>query len=405
MRIASCLEVLQTIPFVVPFEQRVKIFRHRIAQDRMALPHHNRFYEPVARVTIRRESVFEDGYTYLNGLGSSLRERVAISFVDRHGLPEAGIDGGGVFKEFLTSCLKQAFDSNYGLFQTTRDQLLYPSPSSYATQDSQLKLVEFLGRIIGKAMYEGVLIDAAFSNFFLSKWLGKRSYLEDLPSLDQELYNGLIFLKNYDGNVERDLALNFSVSENEFGVSKTIELVPNGSNIPVTNENRIRYIYLAANYKLNVKIARQCQAFFRGLSDLISPSWIRIFNEAKLQILLGGNAVPIDIADLRANTTYNGVYDAEHPTIQLFWRVVAGFSEDERRRLVKFITSCSRPPLLGFRELQPQLCLRDSGSDEERLPSASTCVNLLKLPMYKSEDVLRNKLLYAINADAGFELS
>ena len=41
--------------------------------------------------------------------------------------------------------------------------------------------------------------------------------------------------------------------------------------------------------------------------------------------------------------------------------------------------------------------------DLERLPTASTCANLFKLPNYKYKEVLRKKLLYAINANAGFD--
>ena len=40
-----------------------------------------------------------------------------------------------------------------------------------------------------------------------------------------------------------------------------------------------------------------------------------------------------------------------------------------------------------------------------RLPTASTCFNLLKLPNFKSRKVLKEKLLYAIKAEAGFDLS
>lgn len=43
--------------------------------------------------------------------------------------------------------------------------------------------------------------------------------------------------------------------------------------------------------------------------------------------------------------------------------------------------------------------------ETKRLPSASTCFNLLKLPNFKSRKVLREKLLYAIRGAAGFELS
>jgi hypothetical protein len=53
-------------------------------------------------VEIRRAHVFEDGYAYLNGLKEQLRGHVVISFTDQYGIPEAGIDGGGLLKECLT---------------------------------------------------------------------------------------------------------------------------------------------------------------------------------------------------------------------------------------------------------------------------------------------------------------
>ena len=65
---------------------------------------------------------------------------------------------------------------------------------------------------MGRAMYQGILIDVAFAGFFLAKWLGKQSYLDDLASLDPELYKNLLFLKNYTGNPE-DLSLTFAVVE------------------------------------------------------------------------------------------------------------------------------------------------------------------------------------------------
>ena len=98
--------------------------------------------------------------------------------------------------------------------------------------------------------------------------------MDDLASLDSELYRGLIFLKHYSGDLA-DLALNFTVTQDEFGVPRSVELVPNGSNIPVTKENRLKYIYLVSLYKLSRQIKRQCNAFFDGLSEMIDPKWLR----------------------------------------------------------------------------------------------------------------------------------
>lgn len=44
-----------------------------------------------------------------------------------------------------------------------------------------------------------------------------------------------------------------------------------------------------------------------------------------------------------------GGYTADHPVIKIFWRVVESFTDEEKRKLLKFVTSCSRPPLLGFK--------------------------------------------------------
>jgi ubiquitin-protein ligase E3 C len=75
-------------------------------------------------------------------MGSDIKRRIAIQFVDSQGMVEAGIDGGGLFKEFLTTYVlrllinrfifirisKTTFDESYGLFKYTPDRLLYPSP-------------------------------------------------------------------------------------------------------------------------------------------------------------------------------------------------------------------------------------------------------------------------------------
>ncbi|BGP20322.1 hypothetical protein JCM10213_002049 [Rhodosporidiobolus nylandii] len=402
------LGVLNNIPFVIPFETRLSIFRQFVASDfaKLGLDANGHLRRAGHRAVIRRNHLAEDAYTHLNGLGSDLKKRVEISFIDEHGLEESGIDGGGLYKELLTSLTKEVFDSNRGLWLETAQQELYPNPHAYAKGEAQLPWYTFIGRILGAALYRGILVNVRFANFFLAKWLGRQSYLDDLASLDPELYRGLIKLKTYPGNVEEDLSLNFTITEDDFGVSRTIDLIPGGSEIPVTNDNRMQYIVLVSHYRLNVQIAPQCRAFFKGLSEIINPRWLRMFNQSELAVLVGGTDEAIDIDDLKRNTVYSGwSADENTPTIQAFWDVVASFSKEERAQLVRFVTSCERPPLLGFSQLNPLFAIRKSSDDQERLPTSATCVNLLKLPEYTDPANLREKLLYAITSGAGFDLS
>lgn len=74
-----------------------------------------------------------------------------------------------------------------------------------------------------------------------------------------------------------------------------------------------------------------------------------MFDQEELQVLISGAAVPIDIEDLKQNTNYSGGYAADHPVIKMFWQVVEELTDEQKRQLLKFITSCSRPPLLGFK--------------------------------------------------------
>lgn len=393
------LGVLNNIPFAIQFETRVLIFRRFVENDKW-----NRNRETHGRidVSIRRGHIAQDGYDRL--AEADLRAPIAITFIDQFGEPEAGIDGGGVFKEFFTSLCKEVFDTDRGLWLANKRNEIYPNPHSYATEPHNLNWYRFIGRILGKALYKGILVEVAFAGFFLAKWLDKQSFLDDLASLDPDLYQGLIFLKNYTGDVE-DLALNFTVAIEEFGVAKAVDLIPDGSNVPVTRENRLQYIYLTSHYRLSKQIKLQSEAFFEGLSDMIDPKWLRMFNQQELQILLGGVNAPVDVQDLRAHTQYGGLYDNDESTIQTFWKVLEDFDQEQRRLFLRFVTSCSRPPLLGFRQLSPLFAIRDAGSDEDRLPTSSTCVNLLKLPRYKSEKKLHDKLLQAISSGAGFDLS
>ncbi|KAJ2875569.1 ubiquitin-protein ligase (E3) [Coemansia aciculifera] len=372
----------------------------------------------------------------LSSRTSMFKRRMQIQFVDAYGMVEAGIDGGGVFKEFLTSLVREAFDPRAGMFNSTDHNHLYPNPEAlHGDASSRLLTLDkfkFLGAVIGKALYEGVLVDAPFAQFFLGRFLGQLPGFNDLPTLDEDFYRGLVALKNYplsehlsaadDGNDENDeiyqvFGMDFTVTVSTRDGKKTaVPLVPRGDTIKVTSRNRLLYLDLIAQFKLVKQISDPVNSFLSGLHAIIPPVWLSLLFASPLELsrLLCGDSGTIDVANWKQNTHYDGAYRAktsEHPTIVAFWNVVENsLSEKQRQDLCRFATSCERPPLLGFAELNPRFCITSSSSDQNgehdhRLPSASTCVNLLKLPVYSSEGVLRAKLIAAIESGAGFDLS
>lgn len=53
--------------------------------------------------------------------------------------------------------VREGFNPDLGLFLPTADQRLYPNPHVRAVMSggSGLRMLEFLGKVLGKAMYEG----------------------------------------------------------------------------------------------------------------------------------------------------------------------------------------------------------------------------------------------------------
>ncbi|XP_060881517.1 ubiquitin-protein ligase E3B [Metopolophium dirhodum] len=429
--------LIQEIPHIVSHETRVRLFRKYVSREKFALGVHElhdneNFMPPI--ITIRRNRIIEDGYTYVSELSlKRFKGVIRVKFINEQGLDEAGIDQDGVFKEFLEETIKRVFDPSLNLFRTTDEQRLYPSPSSHI-QENHLNLFEFVGRILGKAVYEGIVVDVPFASFFLSQLLGQTqellySSMDELPSLDNELYRNLTSVKHHEGDVS-DLDLTFSVVDNHLGELTTHDLIPGGRVISVTNQNKINYVHLMAHYVMHTQIKAQTAAFIKGFKYVINPEWLSLFSTPELQKLISGDNAPIDLLDLRRTTQYYGGFHDSHRVILWLWEVLQkDFTEKERSLFLKFVTSCSKPPLLGFAYLEPPFSIRcvQVADDEDfgdtlvsvirgfftirkkdpnlRLPSASTCFNLLKLPNYQKKSILRDKLRYAISSNTGFELS
>jgi len=228
---------------------------------------------------------------------------------------------------------------------------------------------------------------------FVNRLLGRTNTLNDLPTLDDVLYRSLIFLKNFEGDFE-SLCLTFAIdqySDDEVPPDRRrqIALRPGGGDVSVTRENRLEYIYLVAHYRLNAQMKRACDAFLRGFETVIPRPWIHMFSPAELQMVLGGSNAPLDLDDWREHTTYSGGYTSVHSTVVWFWEVLADFDAQQQAATLKFATSCSRPPLMGFRWLQPPFHVHMATAERGRLPTSATCMNLLKLPPYESRNMLR----------------
>ncbi|CAI4227822.1 unnamed protein product [Auanema sp. JU1783] len=419
------LLVMEKLSHCILLRERMLLFRKFISEEKCNIE------GPASLITVARNRIVEDGYRQLSMLSDkAMKNVIRVKFVNQQGLEEAGIDQDGVFKEFLEMTIKHVFNPSLNLFMSTSSGVLYPSLTSFVHED-HIDLFQFIGRMLGKAVFEGIVVDVQLAPVLLAAVLGGRRLcaFDELYQLDPELYKNLTFVKRYEGDIS-DLSLTFSINEDLLGKVVTTDLIPGGRTITVTNENKIDYIHRMAYHRVFGQTRNQCKAFVNGIQSILRTQWLSLFAPHEIQYLISGQTCDIDIADLKKHVQYYGGFHGSHRLIKWLWDIVENeFSAEERRLFLKFVTSCSRPPLLGFSYLEPPFSIRcvevsddhDTGDtlgsvvrgflalrrsqSVTRLPTASTCFNLLKLPNYNKKSVLLSKLRYAIHAESGFELS
>jgi ubiquitin-protein ligase E3 C len=390
--------LIEYMPHAIAFDRRLRIFAAALAEDQLR---HTRQawslrlpWEGSRVKKVRRQFLVQDG---LEVISSASREVLRIEFVGSDGTVEAGIDGGGLFKEFMQQWTIGIMNPEFGLFVQLPNGRLAPSLEAYKIHPDADRLFKAAGRAVGKALYEMVLLETHLSEAFLSRTLGRPFSLEQLQEIDEGLYRNLKFV-NETQSVE-DLALSFSVSAGNY------ELVPNGSELPVTSQNKLRYVLLASWYYLARQLDRPAAAFAAGLSELLPLSRLRIFSPSEINLLISGEQKKgFNVEELKANVVYGGGYSERSSTIKALWEVLFEFSDDDRSAFLAFVTSAPRPPLLGFRVLHPKFGI-NRVPEADRLPTSSTCANLLKLPDYQDKNLLKVKLLAAIYSQSGFDLS
>ena len=371
------LSVLAKNSKVLEFDNKRTYFTRKLhtrSENRVA--HH-----PL-QLNVRRDQVFLDSFKSLYyKSGDEIKfGKLNIRF---HG--EEGVDAGGVSREWFAAMARQIFNPDYALFNPVASDrtTFHPNPLSMIN-DEHLHFFKFIGRIIGKALYENRVLDCHFSRAVYRRILGKSVSLKDMESVDLEYYRSLVWI------LENDITdvtfETFSVDIDRFGLTETVDLIDNGRNIPVTEENKQEYVQLVVEHRLIKSVDEQLNNFLKGFHEIIPKELISIFNEQELELLISG-LPDIDVDDWKNTTEYHN-YQATSPQIQWFWRAVRGFDKEEKAKLLQFVTGTSKVPLNGFKELEgmngfARFSIHRDFSSKERLPSSHTCFNR-KLPLSSS---------------------
>ena len=343
-------------------------------------------------LNIRRKNIIEDTLNEVSKYPDKLQYPLKVVFID-----EEGEDEGGVRKEFFMLVTRKLFDANYGMFTyNEKTRLFWFNLNSF---EAKIKY-ELIGIVLGLALFNGVILDIKFPIAIYKKLLGIEPGLNDLKEYDPELYNSLKFLINTnDKNLEENLDSNFTVSIDKFGEKVVIPLKPNGENIMINYENKNEYVDLYLNWFFNESIKEYYDSFEKGFYKVFDRKLSKILSPQELELIICGTQ-NLNFKELQNAVRYED-YEKNSITIQYLWEILMEFSEEEKKKFLFFVTGCDRAPIDGLGSLPFEIS-RNANIDE--LPSAHTCFNHLILPDYQNKELMKKKILTAINYSEGFGL-
>lgn len=185
---------------------------------------------------------------------------------------------------------------------------------------------------------------------------------------------------------------------------KTVELKPDGENIPLTNENKEEYIKLVIDYYTSMRVPNQTYAFVSSFLAVIPYDYLSVFTLDEVEQVLFGQ-VEIDIEDWKSNTFYKGKYseNPNHHAVKWFWEILSQLSNEEKRKFLQFCTGSRSLPIEGFKGLRGQkkqpckFSIESVSLRKSQFLRAHTCFNSLELPLYNSKDNVRKGIDFVLN--------
>ncbi|XP_071450243.1 probable E3 ubiquitin-protein ligase HERC1 [Hetaerina americana] len=319
-------------------------------------------------------------------------------------LGEGADDAGGVFDDTITEMCQELTSGLVPLLVPTpnalndtgynRDRFML-NPQLCSPQ--HISWFKFLGILFGVAIRTKKPLAFPLAPLVWKLLVGEPVSIDDLEEVD------ILYAQSLRGI--RDIQLS-GVTEATFhevipldcfeGASITgrvVPIVPGGKSIPLTFHNRLEYVEQAIHFRLH-EIDFQIAAVREGMACIVPVPLLSLATSQHLEQLVCG--LPhISIQLLRKVVRYREL-DESHLLVQWLWNILESFTNAERVLFMRFVSGRSRLPA-NLADLSQRFQVMKVDRTPDGLPTAQTCFFQLRLPPYTSQEVMAERLRYAIN--------
>ena len=314
---------------------------------------------------------------------------------------------GGPYRQFfsdisteLTSFLPLLIPTSNNTADKGEFKDRFTLSSSY-NSSTALNHFEFLGVLMGICIRTGVHLTLDLASIIWKKIIDEPIGIEDVYQYDEGLYNMITAITDKDLTVDA-FNNNFNYTFTCELTDRTIkELLPDGNNLKVNFTERLKYANLVVSARLS-ECDMQIDSIRKGLSKIIPISLLKLLTYKELEQLVCG-AKTVDIALLKQNTCLSSDLTEKSNKVRWLWEILNEMSDEDKVKFVKFCWAQERLPATNeeFQKNQIRFTIKSHTDKNKKniFPRADTCFFNLELPEYTSKEIMKNKIIQAINLD------
>jgi E3 ubiquitin-protein ligase HECTD3 len=245
---------------------------------------------------------------------------------------------------------------------------------------------EWIGKLMGACLRSEENLAITLSSFFWKLLAEHKVSWTDYMSVDETQVMTLNQIEKMDKDTYDDTYNTTFDSMRTWTVvlsdGTSVPLKPDGNQLSVSYEERLEYVQLVREARLN-ETKQQVDAIRKGLLQVIPKAVLRLLTSDELEIKICG-CPEISFENLQKQVIFNDASTKDSEQVKHLWKVLENFTSNDRSQFLRFVTGRRRLPAAVYVELT-------SGRDV--LPSASTCGHHFVLPSYttaqKAEEMIR----------------
>ncbi|XP_068081364.1 probable E3 ubiquitin-protein ligase HERC1 [Anabrus simplex] len=317
---------------------------------------------------------------------------------------EGADDAGGVFDDTITEMCQELISGSVPLLVPTpnavndtgynRDRYLL---NPQLTSSQHISWFKFLGILFGVAVRTKKPLAVPLAPLVWKLLVGEPATMDDLEEVDSLYTQSLRGIRDIhlsdvtEANFHEVIPL--ECFEGTSCTGKVVPIIAGGRSIPLTYHNRLQYVEQAVHFRLH-EMDLQVAAMREGMAWIIPVPLLSLVTAQHLEQLVCG--LPhISIHLLRKVVRYREL-DESSLLVQWLWDVLESFTNAERVLFMRFVSGRSRLPA-NLADLSQRFQVMKVDRAPDGLPTAQTCFFQLRLPPYSSQEIMAERLRYAIN--------